>query len=133
VACVLEIRNCGNHPIKLPAITAVLVYVDNSPGSIVTVTSQDNVVLMNGDVQQHKLFLIAQGKKELRSEDYIVGVSVDCCDLAGVSQHSFYFDDRSGLRHYFGFKAEEPPRALRKLLKAIKRASNVMGAGLKLK
>ena len=59
---------------------------------------------MPGDPPHIRKFRLFTGAYAEGFKDCSLACAVDCTDLAGVSEHSFFFDSENGLRHYFGFR-----------------------------
>jgi hypothetical protein len=101
------IVNLGQQPVKIKGITALVRFKESASNYEQVpypVTSGDNLVLMPNDPPEIREFLILTDFVYFKApQDCSLAIGVDCTDLAGVSEHSFFYDSQSGLRHFFGF------------------------------
>ena len=97
----LYVRNEGITPFKIKAITAFVKY-KNTDVVRHEIVSDENIVVMPNNNDQRQLELDVSSDQE-SPQDYHIAIGVDCTDLAGVTDHSFIYDERQGLRHYFGY------------------------------
>jgi hypothetical protein len=84
------------------AITAI-VYFKGERVIRHVVCEGENIVVM--PEHEHKQFVLIPLKEALDWNYCRYSIGVDCTDLSGVSEHSFLWDQREGLKHFFGFKA----------------------------
>lgn len=115
----IGVKNRGSNPVKVVSISLIVQF--KSPQKFLqipcSITQRDNVVLMpeEEDLQLFNKMLTEMTADE--AGDYVLGAGVDCTDLAGVSEHSFYVDPQGQLRHFFGFrKAPLRPALARRLM-----------------
>ncbi len=97
----LYVRNEGTTPLKLKAIAAFVKY-KNTDVIRHDIVTDDNIVVMPNNNDQRQLELDVSSDQE-SPQDYHIAIGVDCTDLAGVTDHSFIYDEREGLKHYFGY------------------------------
>lgn len=119
----IEIANRGQQPVKVKSISAVvrLRSVKSFEQLAYRISDCDNLVLMpNGPPDVRDFALQTELVWSAPTDVCSLGIYADCTDLAGVSEHSFYYDPDSGLRHFFGFKKVVEPTGLRWKLKRIK-------------
>ena len=119
----IGIANRGQQPVKIKAISAVvrLRSTKETEPVLYPITDRDNLVLMPNDRPDIRDFvLFTDFVYNAPTENCSLGIYVDCTDLAGVSEHSFFYDQASGLRHYFGFKKPVEQVGLRSKLKRLK-------------
>jgi hypothetical protein len=107
VSGALSITNRGQQPIKICSAT-VLVRFKNPAHHYsqvpYAITQRDNLVLMPDDPPQIQRFVLFTATEAEGFNDCSLACGIDCTDLAGISEHSFFFDREGGLRHYFGFR-----------------------------
>jgi len=129
VSGALSITNRGQQPIKICSVT-VLVRFKNPAQHYsqvpYAITQRDNRVLIPGDPPQIQRFVLFTGAEAEGFDDCSLACGIDCTDLAGISEHSFFFDREGGLRHYFGFR-KPVSRFLRMRLRLSKVVASLSG------
>jgi hypothetical protein len=99
-----QITNSGTSPIKFKAITAYLRLKEKLLMKQVII-EKENLVISPEKHETFDVFLFTAEFRDMNPHVCKVAVGVDCTDLAGVSEHSFVFDEERGLKHFFGFSA----------------------------
>jgi hypothetical protein len=95
------IRNGGTNPVKLITLVGFIRSHQNQLLAQV-IFSDENIVLMP-EANDSRVIFLRITDRTIQTTECRVALGVHCTDLAGVSQHSFIYDERDGLKHLFGF------------------------------
>jgi hypothetical protein len=99
------VKNLGTAPLKIRALSVVVRFRTASgfQQTPYTINPANDIVLMPDDENVQKIWLHTDIDSQERGE-CTLALALDCVDLAGVSEHSFFYDPAIGLRHFFGFR-----------------------------
>jgi len=130
------VKNLGSAPLKIRSLSVLVRFKSASEykqmpypvervdglvlGGLVLVPDQENI----------QEFIAETDIDSKDRGETTLALGMDCTDLAGVSEHSFFFDPNIGLRHFFGFRKPASWRArawkrVRKIAAMLKRWGDV--------
>jgi hypothetical protein len=125
------VNNLGNAPFKIRSLSVVIRFrtaseYEQTPYPIKDI---DGLVVIPDKVSVQN-FRAETNISSNQHDGITLAIAMDCTDLAGVSQHSFFFDPNLGLRHFIGFRKPASWRArawkrVRKITAMLKRWGDV--------